>query len=286
MAEEPPTWAVIESHVDYYAATTPDPKLGDWCYELARDIIEAERLGDFDGAGKSEQGYAGIASEHSFAGQRDDGTYVRFSSLGASYNWLQFRDAGMRTSRIDVCLTGTADRDVPSVAYSMRYGDRLPSRLRGRLPGRTFISSEDSGDTCYVGSAGSDQRGRVYDKTRESKGAYPVGTWRFEVQCRHAIGNALGRDLGRRERIDRGIESFVSAWYADRGIVLPIPRIGEGWRPKVVKQPTDDAARVAFLRHSIRPMLRRMTVWHSIRELREILGLQYDKHVDQGRPRT
>jgi DNA relaxase NicK len=269
-------WELLEARVDYYAATTSDPDLGDYCYELARDYIENDRYGDRIGIGRTEQNYVGVASDNAFAGRRDDGTYVRLSSTGASDRWRDFASAGLRTSRIDVCATAHCERDVADLAYTVRYGARLPARIRGRVPNRTLISSEDSGDTVYVGGTTADRRGRIYDKGRESSSTYRLGDWRWEVQSRHEPGQSVVLALLGQSSIEPWITTYVEDWFRDRGIPTPLQTPSPTWRDGSRRLEATDEGRIAYLRRCIAPMISRLLAKHDKRQLRQLLNLQYN----------
>jgi hypothetical protein len=268
-------WALMEARVDYWSGTTEDRDIGQWAYERTRDYIENDRLGGYAHSGANIQGYAGVASDHSFAGQREDGTFVRFSSIDASDRWAEFVGAGLRTSRIDLCVTCRASRDVPDVAYSIRYDPGLPVRVRGQRPRLVLLSDSASGDTAYVGGPRSARRGRVYDKAREEPANYPVGAWRWEVQSRHQFGDAIAGHLATRERPTEWITTYVKDWFNDRGVEAPWRTEKRASLPKVPASTTTDATRLEWLKTSVRPMVERLKVRYTVRELRAALGLQY-----------
>jgi hypothetical protein len=268
-------WRLLEARIDYWSGTTEDHRIGDEAYERAREYVEGDRLGDMSGSGQSVQGYFGVASEHTFGGQSPSGTFVRISSSDAGARWFDFFSRGLRTSRIDLCCTLSAGRDVPNVAYSIRYDPRLPNRKRGRSPELALYSSNVSGDLVYVGSERSDGRGRVYDKARESKGAYQMGAWRWEVQSRHALGNNLATTLAARESAPEWISAFVRGWFLDRGINAPWQTEIDGRLPPLPAPQTTDAKRLAWLKTSVAPMVERMKCRYTLNELRGALGLLY-----------
>jgi hypothetical protein len=275
MEAEQATWQVLESGVDYWSGTTDDYRKGDLAYERAREYVENDRLGDLSSAGQSISGYVGVASDHTFTGQSERGTFVRVSSVAARERWLDFISIGLRTTRLDVCVTCQSDRDVPSLAYAIRYGPRLPTRNRGKPAGVEFYSKEPSGDTAYIGSARSNLRGRVYDKSAESKGAYPPNCWRWEVQLRHEPSDHIGRHLAARDRHAEWIGTYVRDWYVDRGIFAPWSAEEPSTGLFLARVGTNDAGRLRWLKTSVAPMVERMKNRYTIRELRSALGLLY-----------
>lgn len=275
MEETQTSWRVIEAQVDYWSGTTSDPKLGDEAYERVRDYVECDRLGSYDGTRASIQGYVGVSSGHTFAGQSESGTYIRFSSVDARDRWRDFCRSGLRTSRIDLCVTNQASLDVPSVAYSIRYGPRLPARVRGQSPRVEFFSKEDGGDTAYIGSPRSDRRGRVYDKGRESPSSYALGAWRWEVQLRHGPSHDIGFHLASRDTTEEWIMAYVRDWFDERGIYAPWTAAEGQEAFKTARVDTNDARRMQWLRTSVAPMVHRLMARYSNRELRAALGLQY-----------
>ncbi len=270
------SWRLLEAGVDYWSGTTDDKETGEWAYERARDYVECDRRGAFAGAGATVQGYTGVMSEHTFTGRSDSGTYVRFSSTDARDRWCDFSNRGLRASRIDVAVTLAASYDIPSLAHSIRYDPRLPASLRGVAPRLGFVSYETLGDTAYIGSAGSDRRGRIYDKNRESTGDYPVGSWRWEVQLRHKPAAAIGSHLSSRDKHPEWITAFVQQWFSDRGIYAPWTPTEAFTAPFSAGVASDDARRMQWLRTSVAPLVRKLSERYGVHELRKALGVLYD----------
>jgi hypothetical protein len=269
-------WRLIEARVDYWSGTTAEEREGNDANDRARELVETERLGELRSSGQSIQGYAGVASDHVFTGQSERGTFIRLSSATADQYWLEFIGKGLRTSRIDCCVTLQASRDVRDVAYSIRYGDRLPTRGRGKPAQVGFHSTDTGGDTAYIGSPASDRRGRVYDKGRESPTTYALGAWRWEVQSRHVVGDHVGTTLSRRDDAPKWIAAFVYDYFVERGIPAPwTPGLDHPLDP-VREEPSTDVGRYNYLKTSIRPMIEKLKARYSLHELREACGLLFD----------
>jgi len=245
--------------------------------ERARDIIYAENHGRTDRTAKSEQGYHGVASDHAFCGRREDGVFVRFSSTSASGNWREFARKGLRASRIDIQCTACGPGDCPLLAYEIRYGKRLPTRNGGKPVKLEFYSREDGGDTLYIGSAKSDRRGRLYDKGRESLLAYPLGAWRYEVQHRHGFADRLSNALVGRVEVKPWIAAYTANYFESQGVAVTFGKTESSWRDTYRKEQTTFSRQFEYLGTSIAPMIDRLKAHYTVRQLREQLGLQYNR---------
>jgi hypothetical protein len=269
-------WTILQAAVDYWAGTTPDPELGGYVDERARQLIENDNLGVSERTGASEQGYSGVMSDHAFTGGRDDGHYIRLSASRACDDWRWFSSAGMRTSRIDLQVTAVGVGDSSNLARSIFHSRGLLEGREGRPIKMGLYATLDDGDTLYVGSPKSDRRGRLYDKGRESKGAYSLGTWRWEVQSRHGIAEAVAVDLLGSRSPRTWIGDYVATWFSDRGVPIAWDYVDGVQRDTYKREETTDEQKMSYLRASIAPMVATLLLRHSKRELRQVLRLQYD----------
>jgi DNA relaxase NicK len=269
-------WKVTDVGIDWYAGTTTDPKTGRDVIEQAERIIEGQLFGDTSNAHEREQGYFGLRSPSAFVGERDDSVYLRLSGSEARTYWADFAAMGLRASRADVQVTARASEDIRSYVEKLRDDDRnggSPVANRRRV---RYFSDSSGGDTLYVGSPRSDRLARIYDKARESPNAYPIGSWRWEVQYRHKSAQAVSRDLlGRETHEDFELE-LVADYFRGVGLPAPWPVTMGATQPVIGRHTTTNAARVKWLRRCVAPMIERLKAEYSVELLRKELGLNYN----------
>jgi hypothetical protein len=275
-------WRTTEIGVDYFAGTTDDPIIGREVIEYARTIIDTDNLGVSANSGHAEQGYFGVRSPHAFVGERDDGVYVRFGSARAGDHWYRATMLGVRCSRLDVQVTACGPGDDSGMAERIFHGGRLPQRVRGARPKMEIYSTESGGSTLYCGSQRSSVRGRIYDKARESKNDYCLGSWRWEVQFRHEYARSLCDALSVGGSVEPRIASTVGIWFIERGLPIQFDTPLPHWEGVYTRRTTDDEKRLLYLRKSIKPMIARLLGHYSKRELRQALGLQYSELEQRG----
>lgn len=95
-------------------------------------------------------------------------------------------NAGGRISRLDLAkdLSGEAI-DLQAVHKSLEQGN-----LRGTARKYSRVTSNDGGDTIYIGSRQSEKFIRIYDKAAESK--LPGELWtRFEIETKSDVARAV-----------------------------------------------------------------------------------------------
>src|SRR4051812_38581446 len=128
------------------------------------------------------------------------------------------------------------------------------------------------GSTCNIGSRISERYLRLYDKTAETKGEYPVRCWRYEIeykggrakQCANAIFTSR----------DPTLQTFnaVRAVYGEYGIHLHTKGPSMGWRDAGYRRVTDDERRMLWVARCIRPVIRRLVEAYDAETVAEMLG--------------
>src|SRR5215207_734705 len=128
------------------------------------------------------EGYEGFKSGAIHYGTRDDGAIVRLSSHLARERYIAYMEQASNCSRIDWQFTVM----VPSYKEGFikklhgqvyRWHEHHDTRREVRL-----IDSKRRGQTLQIGERTSESHGRIYDKHRESKGAYDLGAVRLEME--------------------------------------------------------------------------------------------------------
>jgi sugar/nucleoside kinase (ribokinase family) len=135
------------------------------------------------------------------------------------------------------------------------------------------IEGDPDGRTFYIGSRKSERFFRVYDKHAESKGTWPAGSWRWEVEYKGGRAAVVASYIRASGPGAESIRAIVAAAWLSYGVIMPGGTIPANWRDKSPKDQTDDAKRLEWLKTSIAPMVRRMLESHDPNVILGVLGL-------------
>jgi hypothetical protein len=113
----------------------------------------------------------------------------------------------------------------------------------------------------------------VYDKGRESKGEYPEGTWRFEVEYKGQAAKEVGNYLRNFADIERKILTVVYSRFAEWQTPMPDFKVEESWRDVGRKALTDNQTRLNWLASSVRSSIEKVSTSYTAEEIRAALGL-------------
>lgn len=219
------------------------------------------------------QGYRGSVTDGISWGQRDTDTIVRLSGSLAARHANTAQTWADNVSRIDVQMTiqdANLRRNWPELCYESAQAD---ARVQSGMTRTSIIKTTPRGGTCYIGSRSSDRMLRCYDKTAESDGLYPPGTWRFEIEYKRGRALNVARALGCSRFQPWLVAEVVQTAFRDYKISIPVPRVPSGWRDTSPREETDDQKRLAWLRRSIKPMVRSMAERYDWMTLMEAVGL-------------
>jgi DNA relaxase NicK len=206
-----------------------------------------------------------------------DDRMVQFSGSYADRFYERIYRADAHISRIDLRVdvkytempTKTARK---GYASALRANNKLPISRRRKM---YILMGSDGGDTLYIGSPTSEQRGRLYNKEIQSEDPIYGRTWRYECVYRNDAAAAAIKAIGRGdgERLER-IKSIVATWYSQRGvytghfagsqtIALPIART----------LPSDVEKRLVWLRSQVAPALKMLREHGALNDALEALDL-------------
>jgi hypothetical protein len=215
----------LTAGVDWLTLTLPwgAPEESAW---FQRGLVELMRIqGEgYDLVERALLGYRGHSCGNCFCGERDDGRMMQFSGRFAeqAFDYVYRTDAHI--SRLDVQVTIKHDV-MPLNVAGRSYHDALNqgSELRSGQKRKCYlITGSDGGQTLYVGSMSSDQRGRLYNKEVQSESPEYVRTWRYEVVLRNERAQGLGdRLLAQTEGRPDFLSAFVAMWWQSRGVYTP-----------------------------------------------------------------
>lgn len=206
-------------------------------------------------------GYRGIKVGGSFAGQREDGSYLQLAGHYAQKFFRRIARPDLHISRMDIAVT-VKFRTMPSQLGEHAYSaasDADRNVLSGRHRRIWYMSGTDGGYTLYIGSPTSEERGRLYNKEIQSEIPEYARCWRYETVYRNDRAMAVFEELLAVDELYAptlcGI--LVGTWYTSRGVLC-------GWisdgtaaiRPINKEAPTDAAKKLNWLQTQVKPALR------------------------------
>lgn len=269
----------VEARVDWLTCTSREDHLGHKWYEFFLEVISTNSLSQLNN--RKDWRALGYNGERSV----DDGLSIRWgyseqngyilimSGPTAHYFWRKIIKPPLpRVTRIDLAVTITTEEPRYNLAqqgyYSVRNGSLLSQ----------YHTTNQGGETLYLGSRSSQQVGRLYDKGAEKK-AEPGHIWRYEVEYKKPKSGEFVSQVYESwaddERYWFEIYGLVWEWFSSRGIV-PIfdarPDHAITTRPElIISTPT---RRLAWLRDQVRPTVQELIAQGLKGQALNALGLE------------
>lgn len=224
-------------------------------------------------------GYYGYSCGNCFVGERVGSIMMQFTGHHADTAFHKVYRPDAHISRIDLQVT-VKYIDMPKDTARKAYNDadavnrKLPVHRRRKL---YIIMGSDGGDTLYIGSPKSEQRGRLYNKEVQSEVPDFIRTWRYELVLRNDYATAIASNLGRADfNPTTGIAGIVSKWYSDRGILCAHFFSGEAEILPIMRTlPTDIESKLRWIATQVRPTVKLLIERGLTDELSEALGLVF-----------
>lgn len=263
---------ILEARLDWVTATVKAGKALGVLASRADAIMSIREKEGYRRRGFRSPFYQGETIDGCTWGTREDDGMIRLSGeLAGRFGPTAITFAN-HISRLDVQVTL---RDPDLTRNWAERADWLagqnPKVQAGELETRCIRQRPD-GITSYIGAPASQRMLRCYDKAAESKGEYPLGSWRWEVEYKHDRAHAAARRLQSKSFRPQDCLDQVCKAYASVGISLPTVCVPSGWRDAAIKHESDDARRLAWIIGSIRPMLERMKEGYETSVLLDALG--------------
>lgn len=254
------TATLYDHGLDYVTATTTSRKL----FLDTVDLYQAVKV-TLEARGHREepfgfQGYKGLKTGGIFIGEREQ-DFITQATGDDAKDWGTFLlGTGWRPSRLDVQVTGLFDRDREDLARQLVVGTLAQRESpENGTPWKVHLDQGyGAGDTLYVGSKKSDRFGRLYDKHRESKGEYPIGSWRWEMQTRKHFAVLAFALIEEAEDPQAAIRGLVLDYFAAKGIPVPVDANFAPAELHLGRAKTTDEQSLEWLAKYVRPTVRRL----------------------------
>lgn len=225
----------------------------------------------------SWQGYEGVRAGGCFVGERYDGHMVQFSGAYADTAFNDVYRTDVHFSRIDLQVT-VKYKVMPKRIAKDAYRDAIAENATLSVARRRklfIIVGSDGGDTCYVGSTSSNERGRIYNKEVQSEDILYSRTWRYEVVLKNELATVCSGNLSQ-THTNRPIwiSDYCGHWYEKRGITVPwlLTNAPVPLCPTRTL-PTDVERKQNWLRHQVRPTIEYLLTVKDKETILELLGL-------------
>lgn len=266
---------LVEAHVDWITVTAGTGEGGPRLLDYGGALLASEREKGNFGRATNFEGYHGTQSTHLFVGWRLDGTCIRLGGGLARARWRDVVEQATNVTRLDLAVT--VKRTPPDDDLARTYWNSLPAARTGagRPTDYTLLQSRLGGQTLYCGSRASERFGRIYDKYRESKGHYPEGSWRFEIEYKGQAAKEVSAYLRGFADLGARIAGIVERRFFEWGIITPWSDVKYSWCETYIPPKTDNESRMKWLREQVRLSIEKMATGYTADEIRLALGLQF-----------
>lgn len=270
---------IVSAGIDYLRFTlkNDNPDVEFWHEEFAEQIaIESQLYGPATAI--QLQGYQGWKSRHVMYGCRKDGWMFQVSSELADVIGKELLEHGTKAkvTRLDLQATVKYPEAIQALGASARTIIRANERQEGRRRGIsiTVVEAPGGGDSCSVGSRGSERFARIYNKTAEQQGRIAENCYRFELELKGKQANQFwGHMDGLRET--HSVATGAVAYY--------LYKLGfrEEWMSKTMHmklpttyEPTSDERRLNWFKTQVVPVFRKIESDDVRIQIAALLGMQ------------
>lgn len=249
-----------EAHVDYLRYSIPADASAVDRQRIAglRERGLAIQGGSYEAQRWCWQGYTGFKAGAVCWGVRGDGEFLQVSGRVASCVEKAELPRSGKCARVDLALTVQLEEDLQTRAQELYEALSAESRKQvGARKRKVHVHlSNGDGDTLYLGSRSSRAYGRVYDKGRESKGQYPLGTWRYEVEAHNEVASSYLPMVVEAQEPGQACLGLVHDWFKRRGVETPItPNGATSSRLHLEKVDREDWRWLRWIETQVRPGL-------------------------------
>lgn len=267
----------VSCGVDWISATLSREEIEHqtWLYDAIHALERVQEVGNTYKR-RSLLGFDGWESAGCFVGSNDTMHYAQFAGKYANDAYTYLEHPKAHISRIDLQLTVQYDVELLregryQYARSIHYNKSLPEHRQRKIH---LYAGSDGGDTIYLGAPSSEQRGRVYNKEKQSSDAAFEHAWRYEVVYRnHYADNVFRHVLIAASEAPAIILAEVLNWYAQRGVI--VLDVGNE-RTSAITPPavprSDVARKLRWIKNQVVPTIRKLAELGYAEELMEVIA--------------
>jgi len=267
----------VWSGVDWISATLSRDENNDqvWLSRCLSALYDVQSLGNTI-KGRSLLGFDGWESGGCFVGSNDTMHYAQFAGKYANDAYKAVSHPKVHISRIDLQITVQYDIELRKegryqYARAIHHNKGLPDHRRRKIH---LFAGSDGGDTVYIGSPSSVQRGRIYNKAKQSGDPDYERSWRYEVVYHDQHADSVYRHvLDSTAPNANVIVPNVVAWFDQRGVEVLDVGVRGGNPIQPPKQPRTDVARkLKWVKTQVVPTIRKLAELGYAEELMEVIA--------------
>ena len=271
---------LIEARPDWLTCSAPAGARADLLEGFANAVILAESDAGDRVSTECVQGYIGERCGGVISGSRADGVLVPLpGSTAADYTTEAARLAD-HWSRLDYCVTvDTSETQLDPVTEAWRA---LKARQAAEVktPGFTRLENSKGGETLYIGSRSSAAFGRCYNKHVETRGEYPPGSWRWEVEYKRHLSEAHQRKWSSSALSEVEVQSIVASEFERWGTAPPFSSLADVGRTPAPPRKRDLERTRTWLSTQVAPAAQWMAESLGPIAVLEALGLSIE-HINK-----
>lgn len=259
--------------IDWLTLTTDGDGTGYGWYEIYNSYKREKLLEELEEKPFNNGYYAGVGIGGMRWGYSEKLGYILVcSGILAHQMYGRLAPLPKRVTRLDLAvdILLTQPQDLAKKSYGI-----LSQRPPNAKPQVALYEGSTGGITLYVGSRQSTQFGRLYDKGIESGLHPPRYYWRYEVEYKKPIAQAVEEkfiDLKPNERHEM-IIAGVGKWFRDRKVItLFEDDTGRELDISVAKRVSTVSRKLTWLRTQVAPTVHKLVdAGHGCEVLRSLL---------------
>ncbi len=271
------TVTAVTAGVDWISATLEREELDaqSWLYDNLHALEQVAMAGN-QYKRRSLLGFDGWESAGCFIGSNDKRHYIQFAGHWANDAYPMCEHPKVHISRIDLQVTVQYSEELLKegryqYARAIAHNKVLPAYRQRKIH---LFAGSDGGDTVYVGSPSAGQRGRVYNKDKQSGDDAYKRSWRYESVHRNEYAAHVYRSLITSVLPPPNfIISTVVEFFRERGISI---RGLESWAGSPIsppkKSPTDVSTKLRWIREQVVPTIRLLAEMGYAEELMDTIA--------------
>lgn len=213
---------IVSIGIDWITGTTKSINAGTTLSAWAGRMMDHEVTKGYQRRHWGMAGFEGYSAGHIQLARRDDECMVRLSGVLAKLCWRNVYRVAENITRFDVQVTHRSSEEVRTRIRRHHKEALSHCKQFKRGPSVALITSNDGGDTLYLGKRQSEVYARIYNKEVESKDKAFAGCVRYEVEFKgqyaRAWSNKFAGEISERDTALACLYPFL----VKRGIKLPM----------------------------------------------------------------
>jgi hypothetical protein len=247
--------SITDVSIDWFTATFTEGLKQNFAKAKCEHVMKDAEDSGLERSYTNRLGFVGDRIDEFFYGLRGDHLMVIGSGATADTQAPFFLGLADKVTRLDLAATlldSDTRRDWSAIAFNQCQRDGRISSGHMKVH---RIEGHPDGRTLYIGSRSSDRFVRIYDKTAESKGAYPPRTWRWEIEYKAPRSGGVAARLRADAWTTASKLDVLRSGLGNLRLNLPCAGVSSGWLPRRPHLDTTDETRLKYASRVIGPFL-------------------------------